>query len=93
MSGEISRRLAQLQTELSAESLAREGFDVFKPATPIAKGNARRKTQLRGSDIVADYPYAGRLDQGHSKQAPDGMIKPTVEHVQQYIKDSGNRGV
>lgn len=93
MSGSIERRLKQLNTMLTGEQLAKEGFEVFLPETPIKLGNARRKTKLKGSDIHADYPYAGRLDEGYSKQSPEGMIKPTVEHVQQYIRDVGHKGI
>ena len=93
MSGEINRRLEQLNKLLNSRQLAEEAYPVFKQNTPINKGQARRKTSLKGSDIVADYPYAGRLDKGYSDQSPDGMIAPTLEHVSKYIKDTGHRGV
>lgn len=93
MSGEINRRLDFLNKMLTSRELAEEGYAVFKKETPIRKGNARRKTRLKGSDIEADYPYAGRLDQGYSKQSPEGMVTPTIEHVKQYIRDTGHKGI
>lgn len=55
--------------------------------TPKRSGNARRKTDLRNNKtIVANYPYAKRLDQGWSKQAPNGMSRPTERLMQRIIK-------
>lgn len=59
----------------------------LKSLTPIDTGNARNKTRLVGKDkIEANYPYAQRLDQGWSKQAPEGMTKPFGEWVQEKMK-------
>lgn len=57
--------------------LPRETKQKFVSVTPKRSGNARRKTQLRGDTIHADYPYASRLEDGWSKQAPTGMSEPT----------------
>ncbi len=86
MSGNINRRLDELQKLLSDETLAKEGFTVFRNKTPIRSGNAKRKTFLNRTTIEADYPYARRLDEGYSKQAPRGMTEPTIKHMQDYIK-------
>jgi len=59
-----------------------EAYKVFVKETPVRSGNARRKTKLKGKkEIVADYAYAERLDQGWSKQSPEGMIKPTEDYI------------
>jgi hypothetical protein len=59
----------------------------FVKLTPIRSGNARRNTYLRGNDtIAANYAYAQRLDEGHSRQAPDGMTKPFEQWVAQKSK-------
>lgn len=87
MSGEIDRRIDQIvKNVIDERKLARIGYDFFRKSTPIKSGRARKSTVLRDSDIRADYPYAGRLDQGYSKQAPDGMSNPTVKHIQEYIQ-------
>jgi len=64
-----------------------ESYDYFKSITPIRSGNARRKTRLQGQTIKADYPYASRLDEGHSKQAPQGMSEPTIKFIKNLISD------
>lgn len=49
----------------------------FRSLTPIKSGNARRNTNLKNNNTIqATYPYAERLDDGYSKQAPQGMTKP-----------------
>ena len=52
----------------------------FREVTPVRTGNARNNTYQRGEVIAGDYAYAARLDEGWSKQAPNGMVEPTVEH-------------
>jgi len=67
----LSSKVAQL------DKLPDQGLDKFKSLTPIKSGNARRNTDLKNNnEIVADYPYAQRLDRGWSRQAPVGMILP-----------------
>jgi hypothetical protein len=85
MAGEISRQLKYLEKELDPKRLAQEAFKYFKQITPEDTGNAKRKTTLNGDTINAQYPYAGRLDQGYSSQAPQGMTKPTEEHMKKHI--------
>ncbi|CAB5225838.1 hypothetical protein UFOVP758_24 [uncultured Caudovirales phage] len=90
MSGEINRRLEQLSIQLEQKKLLDEGYRVFKDVTPIDQGNAKRSTRKQGSDTIhADYAYAGRLNRGWSNQAKTGMAKPTIEHLQKYIKSVG----
>jgi hypothetical protein len=68
------------------KKLAKEAYNYFVAITPIDSGNARRNTSLKGDEIHASYPYAKRLDQGWSKQAPGGMTKPTEKFVGEYIR-------
>jgi|TARA_B110000977_G_scaffold28951_1_gene37418 hypothetical protein len=65
----------------------KEAYDVFKEATPVRSGNARRKTRLQGTTIKADYPYAQRLDDGWSRQAPQGMVDPTIKFIKSKIAE------
>lgn len=67
------------------KGLPATAYKFFKRATPIKSGNARRRTRLNQSTIQAMYPYAKRLNEGYSKQAPDGMVKPTIEYIKRYI--------
>ena len=86
MSGQIVKRINQLERALDPNNLAREAYDYFRGITPIRKGNARRSTRLQGDEIQADYPYAQRLDDGYSPQAPRGMTQPTEKFIQEYIR-------
>jgi len=65
--------------------LPKDAYDHWKKITPIRSGNARKRTRLQGSKIKADYNYAVPLDNGWSKQAPQGMSKPTLDYVEKRI--------
>jgi hypothetical protein len=62
-----------------------QAYTFFKAHTPIRTGNARSRTSLNKDTIHAAYPYAQRLDNGYSPQAPDGMTKPTEAYVQKTL--------
>ena len=76
----MSASLQRIQKRL--ETLPQLAYKEFVNNTPVRNGNARRNTKLQKNTIVADYPYAKRLDEGYSKQAPQGMSKPTEDFVQ-----------
>lgn len=61
--------------------------EYFRNITPVREGNAKRNTSTRGKTIHAKYPYAGRLNEGYSKQAPKGMVDPTIDHMRKLVKD------
>jgi hypothetical protein len=67
--------------------LLEDTYDFFVKATPIRSGNARRNTNLNKNThtITANYPYAARLNNGWSNQAPDGMVEPTIEHMNKIV--------
>jgi hypothetical protein len=72
-----------------------DAYKFFVKATPIRSGNARRNTDLdkNSNTITADYPYAGRLNHGWSKQAPDGMVQPTIDYMKKsFHKHLRGRG-
>lgn len=58
--------------------------------TPKRSGSASRawKTQGSGSttEVVNNKPYIQRLDQGWSKQAPGGILKPTVREIKRKYR-------
>lgn len=70
-----------------------KAYKYFKSITPKRSGYARAHTKLRGNEIVADYRYAGKLDEGSSNQAPTGMTEPTEREMERlvnnYIKKVG----
>jgi hypothetical protein len=57
----------------------------YKRITPKDTGNAQRNTQRTQKKIIANYPYAGRLDEGWSKQAPEGMTDPAIDAYADFI--------
>ncbi len=61
-------------------------YKFFVAHTPIRSGNARSHTVLQNDTIVAAYPYATELDNGRSKQAPNGMVKPTIDEAKRLTK-------
>ena len=63
------------------DQLLKNAETELKANTPIRSGNARNKTKLRGDKIRSNYSYAGALDAGSSKQAPEGFTKPTIEFM------------
>ena len=83
----ISQELRSIQRQLGA--LPQQAHAEFVALTPIARvngGNARRNTKLQNSTIVADYPYAQRLDNGYSRQAPQGMTRPWQTWLDRQLK-------
>lgn len=80
---ELEKCLANIERSVEALPKAAEAF--FINATPIRTGNARRNTELKGKNIEANYHYAGVLESGKSKQAPNGMFEPTCEYLGQYV--------
>jgi hypothetical protein len=79
----INPRLRRLRNDL--KTVAPKAADFFKSETPIRTGNAKRRTKLQGETIKANYEYASRLDNGYSRQAPDGMSKPTIDFIRKLM--------
>lgn len=77
--------MKKIQQQLDA--LPAQTHKEFVQNTPVDTGNARKKTKLvANKTIVANYPYARRLDNGWSRQSPRGMIKPTREWLIRKLK-------
>lgn len=72
----ITPSINRIQRGLS--TVPNEVYRFWLRTTPRDRGNARSKTFLKGDVIEANYPYAKRLDQGYSKQAPQGMSRPAA---------------
>lgn len=76
--------LEKMKSEL--QTLPKQAHGFFVKSTPRKSGNARSRTTLNSDEIRANYPYARRLDKGWSKQAPRGMVKPTIDFIQRVIR-------
>jgi hypothetical protein len=96
----ITNRLNKVLETLDDKNISQVAYTNFKDNTPIGDpnrwktkykpknykpGNARRKTVLKGNEIQANYPYAQRLEEGYSSQAPNGMTEPTLQEVRDYV--------
>lgn len=83
--------LKDLQRKINAaiDTSTEDTYEFFKKSTPKDKGYARRNTKYkensRKAEINADYPYAKRLDDGYSKQAPKGMSKPSLKYLEKTL--------
>lgn len=76
-----------LQSQKSRlQALPKKAYDYFVSITPIDTGYARSRTQLRSNNIEANYAYAQPLDRGWSRQAPQGMTKPTEQFIKNYLR-------
>jgi hypothetical protein len=82
----IQPTLKSMQQKI--DKIPQDAYKFFVKETPIRSGNARRNTKLKNKkEIVANYPYAQRLDEGYSKQSPQGMTEPTMDFVvDEFIK-------
>lgn len=80
----MTKSLVDLEKRMT--NIPKEAYDYFVSITPKDQGNARRSTQLKGSTIHANYPYAQRLDEGYSKQASKGMTEPTGKFIERITR-------
>jgi hypothetical protein len=87
---QIPQKIRQIKQDLDVNRLAKKGADYLESITPIDKGNARRNTYATGPNIIADYEYAGRLDDNHSKQTKGkGLIDPTLNFLTEIVTKLG----
>lgn len=80
---QFNRQIAKLKEQI--DDLPEAALIEFIKNTPIRTGNARRNTELQGTKIIANYNYSQELEDGRSRQAPDGMIKPTEQWIQREV--------
>lgn len=78
--GELERELVRI-----ADLVASDLLDVARKNTPIDKGQARqgwrKEKSYRQTSVINRVPYAQYLEEGHSKQAPNGILGPTVREI------------
>lgn len=83
MNDKITGALKAMKKKLA--EVPNEAYKEFVKDTPVRSGNARRNTHLQKNTINADYPYAKRLNEGYSDQAPSGMVTPTLAFVKKRV--------
>lgn len=77
---QLNRRARELQ------GIPQQAYKKFVQVTPIDSGKARRNTSLLNNTILANYPYADRLNKGWSRQAPKGMWEPTLAYIRTLMR-------
>lgn len=92
----VKESMNELEREITriVDNIADDTIEVAKRNTPIDKGRARQGWRLDkagdytrigagtyGRQIVNSVPYAVHLEEGHSKQAPRGILGPTVAEI------------
>ena len=80
----MTASLARIESQL--QTLPQEAYEYWISQTPVKTGNARKQTRLVRNTIQAGYPYAQALDQGRSRQSPDGMSRPTNRYIRDRVK-------
>lgn len=80
----MTASLARIAKDLA--KVPEEAYKFWVSVTPKKTGNARRNTKLSGKEIRADYNYAVPLDKGRSRQAPQGMSKPTEKFIERSVR-------
>jgi len=73
------------QSKKLLEKISTDVLVTVKKYTPIKLGTARQGWRMmrssKGNSIINRVPYIGRLEEGSSTQAPNGMIEPTIKEI------------
>jgi hypothetical protein len=54
--------------------------------TPVDTGTARRGWRRKKQDVLNNVEYITHLEDGHSKQAPSGIARPTIKEINKRYK-------
>lgn len=88
VSNGIGRHSEKITREL--RKIPPKAYEHFRSITPRRTGNAQRNTNYNntptGGSIRGDYPYANRLNEGYSKQAKQGMTRPTIREIRKMVR-------
>jgi hypothetical protein len=80
-SNDLKLSLDQFVGKLTADA-----FAFAQANTPIKSGNARRGWTKGLKEIKNQVPYIGKLEAGASRQAPKGIIGPTLTQIKGKYK-------
>lgn len=85
---DIARAKKNLENYLrDAATMAEQ---VVKSNTPIRSGNARnnwkKSTTNKDFTLSNRVPYIDKLDAGSSRQAPNGITKPSINQIKRNLK-------
>lgn len=71
---DMLRDTAKTEQEALQDILASE----IRSRTPIDTGQARRAWRKRSGQVENRVPYIERLENGYSKQAPQGFVQQSI---------------
>lgn len=65
--------------------IVEELYKLLQANSPVKSGKFRRSWRMTGTKervkITNPQPYGQRLEDGYSKKAPQGIIKPSINQV------------
>ena len=83
-------RSLEREKEAFHTRVANDILEVARSKTPIDQGKARRgwrsENRYREISVVNRVPHIEALERGHSKQAPNGILGPTVREISRRYK-------
>lgn len=82
---QATMRKIQQTVEQEISQYANQTATIARAKTPVRTGNARRnwskQQDKRGFTVENKVPYIERLEAGSSKQAPRGIVGPTLTEI------------
>ena len=85
-----SMRRLEREKDTFIDRLTDELLVQARKFTPIDQGKARRgwrkEKRYRETQVVNRVPYIVALEEGHSKQSPNGITTPAVRETLRRIK-------
>lgn len=68
------------------DAVMKDVKEVVADETPVDTGRAQRGWRRKNKDVLNNVEYITALEDGHSKQAPDGMMRPTIKEINRRYK-------
>jgi hypothetical protein len=85
-----SMRQLEREKDVFIDRMTDELLVQARKFTPIDQGKARRgwrkEQSFRKTQVVNRVPYIVALEEGHSKQAPNGITTPAVRETLRRIR-------
>lgn len=63
------------------DEIVQDTLELARANTPIDEGRARKGWRRENNIVVNRVPYIDLLEKGRSKQAPRGILGPTVREI------------
>lgn len=84
------KKLLTEVTEVATKAISDSVFEDVKRRSPVRSGLFKKSWRKSGSkfryNLTNPQSYGGRLEEGRSKQAPSGVMRPAIENLKQPIR-------